>query len=104
MWSDAVTIYRKTDGRLERTVCNNCRFEVKVENEPNILGDGRKYRCFLAVPAGVSVQPGDWVAYGVGGEDVPQDAMALEYVKPCWLHGQLHHTEAGADNAGKKNF
>lgn len=104
MWSDTVTIYRKTGYQVEREVCNNCRFEVKVESKPNILGEGQKHRCFLAVPADVQVQPGDFVVAGVGGEEIPADAIRLSYAKPCYHQGQLHHTEAGLNNAGKKNF
>lgn len=106
MWSDTVTIYRENGMQVERTVCDNCRFEVKVERKSDVLGDDRKVGCFLAVPGPVSAAPGDRVVAGIGPEvtawqQLPMDAITLTYAKPCYLQGQLHHTEAGTETSGK---
>ena len=94
MWSDTVTIYRENDGKMERIIANGCRIEMKMEISDNILGGGRKKKCFLALPAETAVYPGDRVVAGAGPEEVPEDAVRLTVVRPCYLHGALHHTEA----------
>lgn len=106
MWSDTVTIYHENTMKVERTVCNNCRLEVKVERKANILGDGQTLGCFLAVPGEIQISPGDRVVAGIGPEvtalhQLSEEAFTLTYTKPCYLHGQLHHTEAGTDSSGK---
>ena len=94
MWSDTMTIYREIDGKVERTIVRNCRFEPEMELTSNILGDGRQEKCFLAVPAGVELRPGDRVAAGEGPDLPSTDAVRLTTVRPRYLHGSLHHTEA----------
>ena len=94
MWSDTVTIYREIDGKVERIIVCNCRFEPEMELSCNIQGDGRQVKCFLAVPAGVELRPGDRVCAGEGPGLPPLDAVCLTTVRPRYLHGARHHTEA----------
>ena len=94
MWSDTVTIYRETGGKVERIVVPSCRFEPEMEISQNILGDGRRVKCFLAVPGGVALRPGDRVIGGEGPDLPPADTVRLTTVRPRYLHGSLHHTEA----------
>lgn len=83
---------------MERIICNNCRFEVNMESKNNILGDGQKCKCFLAVPGEVDLSPGDRVVSGIGPEgQIPEEAIALTCIKPFFLNGQRHHTEAGTE-------
>lgn len=94
MWSDVVTIYREDSGKVERHVANNCCFEMKMELSEDLLGNGQKEKCFLAAPAGVKIRPGDLVVAGIGPNDAPENAARIRVVKPWYLHGRLHHTQA----------
>lgn len=94
MWSDTVTVYREMNCKVERIVIRNCRFEPEMEISQNILGDGERVKCFLAVPAGAELRAGDRVIGGEGPELPPVDAVRLTTVRPRYLHGVLRHTEA----------
>ena len=104
MWSDMVTIYRKQPDEVERIVAERCYVEEKVEKTENIMGEGERRSCSFFFPGDVAVFPGDRVMIGEGPEELSWQQVCqnclpglteLTYTKPCFLHGKLHHTEAG---------
>ena len=109
MWRDTATIYRENDGEVERVVAENCHIEMKVEKKNTIAGSVEQRSCSFVFPGDVEVFPGDRVVAGIGPEDlswqqVCQDQVPgiteMAYTKPCFLHGKLHHTEAGNRASG----
>lgn len=102
-----VTVYRKKDDQILRTVVDNCFFLLQQEEEMGQLGCQKQTYCFLVMPGSAQlVFPGDRVYDGVGPEitadrwDTFQPSLEpklgqISYVKPWYFRGKLCHIEAG---------
>ena len=95
-----VTVYRKVDGQVERTVLTGCFYRYE-----DVLGEARFTRkCLLIHPGATKFCPGDRIYDGVGPEQVVWESFLpvnvpglseLAYATPWYWEGEYSHWEAG---------
>ena len=100
-----VTVYRKADGEIGRTVIENAYLSAKVSMPNESYGKSKEKTFLLIIPGGdFPLQTGDRIFDGTGPETVDWQAFVpaavpalyeAAYVKPCRWEGEITHWEAG---------
>ena len=107
MCDRTVTVYRKTDGEICRTVIHGCYYTYQQEQVVDACGCRKETKFLLVMPGDTQrVFVGDRIYDGIGPEMgldgwaafIPGAVSGLaevEYVLPCYFDGKLCHVEAG---------
>lgn len=103
MWSQTVTRYRLTGGKVEVKTFHNCHYEYEMEEIEDARGRRREGLARLFIIGDGDVSVGDRVAEG-GPLALPWEQLLpglvpglcqIDHVKKWVLGGTVHHTEAG---------
>ena len=98
--AQTVTVYRKQEEGVQRTVLDSCFLQIQQEQKMDVLGQ-QKFCCFLLIVPGQEqlVFPGVRIFAGIGPENLTWEQTGAfpqaEYAKPCYWNGSICHTEAG---------
>ena len=100
-----VTVYRNTNGSLQRLVVEGCHYVWEDVTVTDVAGTRFERRFLLIMPGSCQrVFPGDRIYDGIGPEEVnwrefiPVKVAGLSetaYVRPRWWGGEICHVEAG---------
>lgn len=107
--NQTVTVYRRTDTEISRTVYEKAFFDFKKTVSVDKLGTDHSTSFLLVIPGSKqAVYPGDKVLLGTGPEITSGDywfkkfipakvdgLAVVKYADPKYWNGQLVHTEAG---------
>ena len=103
MWSDTVTRYRLVDGQVEAKTYSGVHYEHQMESRDSVRGGAAEGLGRLFILGDADIRVGDKVAPGQAlqlpwGQLLPgltPGLTVIDYVKPWYLSGNVHHTEAG---------
>lgn len=107
--NQTVTVYRRTDTEISRTVYEKAFFDFKKTVSVDKVGTDHSTSFLLVIPGSKqAVYPGDKVLLGTGPEITSGDywfkefipakvdgLAVVKYADPKYWNGQLVHTEAG---------
>lgn len=107
--NQTVTVYRRTDTEISRTVYKKAFFDFKKTVSVDKVGTDHSTSFLLVIPgSNQAVYPGDKVLLGTGPEITSGDywfkefipskvdgLAVVKYADPKYWNGQLVHTEAG---------
>ena len=99
-----VAVYRKEKGKVSRQVVERCFYRYWEERSETPEGVRAERKCLLIAPGVIDIDTGDRVYDGIGPVEVEWDGFVpaavpglsqIDWVRPWFVHGKLHHTEAG---------
>ena len=101
---ETVTVYRNTDGQIQRWLIENARLIRQIATPNETYGKSMEKKFLLIIPGDFPLQPGDRVYAGTGPEVTDWEVFVpvsvaelyeISFVKPCYWDGELIHWEAG---------
>lgn len=98
--TQTVTLYRRQEDTVQRTVLKNCFLQMRQKLETDLLGQQRVYAFLLIVPGEEQlVFPGDRLVEGIGPQTLSWQQTSgfpqVEYAEAYYWEGKLCHIEAG---------